>query len=163
MDDNERRGNLALAPTGGFLGAVIGGVLWARFITQLSPPLSGVLTASIGIFCGLGVMLVSRERNWITGLTAAIFTVFGIFLGEYLQIRWYFISQIAEKLMEQNKGLGKEAAEEIARVQREGYSTWDIITDRVKNNIVSYIGTVLIGFLTAYSKTIYRFIGTKRK
>lgn len=159
MNEHEKTGNLALAPTGGILGAVIAGAVWAKFITRLSPPLSGILTALIGVLCGLGVMLASRERNWITGLTAALFTIFGIVLGKYLEVRWNFIPHLTQQLMQQNEGLSREAAERIAKVQREGYSTWELIRQRtVKRNFVSYAGTVVIGFLTAWSKTIYRYV-----
>lgn len=163
MNKYKKSGNLALAPTGGIVGAVIGGAMWAKFITQLSAPLSGILTALIGVFCGLGVMLASRERNWITGLTAAIFTIFGILLGKYLQLRWNFVPHLTQQLMQQNEGLSREAAEKIAKVQREGYSTWELIRQQtLKRNLFSYAGTVVIGFLTAWSRTIYEFINKAR-
>jgi len=159
MDKHRQSGNLALAPTGGILGAVIGGVLWAKFITQLPAPFVGILTALIGVFWGFGVMLASRKRNWITGLIAAIFTIFGILLGEYLEMRWNFVRHVTQQLMQGNEGLSRETAEKIAKIQREGYSTWELMRQRtVKSNLVSYVGTVIIGFLTAWSRTIYGYL-----
>jgi len=158
---NEKIGNLALAPTGGILGAIIGGVLWAKFISQLPPPFVGILTASIGLFCGLGVMLMSKERGWIPGIIAAIFTIFGILLCEYLYIRWNFISQVTEQIMQQHEGITRETALEYAKIQRSGMSTRELIIQRVRNNLFPYIGTVIIGFLTAWSHTLYGLLRRK--
>ncbi len=66
--------NLVLAPTGGLFGAVIGGVLWAKYI-QWTGQTGGWVAIAIGILTGLGVLLISRSRRISVSLIAALFAI----------------------------------------------------------------------------------------
>ena len=87
--------NAFVAPFGGLLGAMVGGVLWAKYI-QWTGHTAGFIAIGIGVFIGTGMLLTSSrslERDartmWLVVSTAAaLFAILGIFIGKYLDVQW---------------------------------------------------------------------------
>ena len=79
--------NAVIAPFGGFLGAILGGVLWAKYI-QWTGHTAGFVAIGIGVLTGVGVLLTSSrslsqdaKTTWrLAGIGAALFAIFGIFI-----------------------------------------------------------------------------------
>ncbi len=129
--------NALMAPFGGLFGAVIGGVLWAKYI-QWTGRTAGFIAIGIGVLTAVGILLtgsrsLSRdaETMWrVISVVAALFAVFGIFVGKYLDVHWNAVSQIAEQLRQENN-ISLEQAMPIATVVFKGQSVWELMQSRV--------------------------------
>lgn len=136
--------NAVTAPFGGLLGAVIGGLFWAKYI-QWTGRTAGFIAIGIGVLTGLGILLTSSrslapdaQTLWrIISVAAALFAVFGIFVGKYLDVQWNAVSQIAELLREENN-MSLEQAMPIATVVFKGQSIWELMQSRMSRIDVLY-------------------------
>ena len=125
--------NAFIAPFGGLLGAMVGGVLWAKYIQW-----TGHIAIGIGVFTGAGMLLTSSrslERDartmWLVVSTAAaLFAILGIFIGKYLDVQWNAVAQIAEQLRHENN-ISLEQAMPIATVLFKGQSVWELMQARM--------------------------------
>ena len=125
------------APFGGLLGAVIGGVLWAKYI-QWTGRTAGFVAIGIGILTGVGILLTSSrsltqdaETMWrVVSAAAALFAILGIFIGKYLDVQWNAVAQIAEQLRQENN-ISLEQAMPIANVLFKGQSVWELMQSRM--------------------------------
>ena len=125
-------------PLGGLIGAILGGILWAKYI-QWTGNTAGFIAIAIGIFTGAGTLLVAamahRNENtdipWhLVSIAAALFAVIGIFIGKYLDVQWNAVAQITEQLM-QEQHLSHEQAAPIAKTVFKGHSVWELMRDRL--------------------------------
>ena len=97
--------NTVIAPLGGLLGAILGGVLWAKYI-QWTGHTAGFIAIGIGLLTGVGILFTSsrcleREARtmWrVISIAAVFFAILGIFIGKYLDVQWNAVAQIAEQL-----------------------------------------------------------------
>ena len=129
--------NAVTAPFGGLLGAVIGGVLWAKYI-QWTGRTAGFVAIGIGVFVGIGILLTSSrslshdaETMWrVVSVAAALFAILGIFIGKYLDVQWNAVSQIAELLRQENN-ISLEQAMPIATIVFKGQSVWELMQSRM--------------------------------
>lgn len=129
--------NTVIAPFGGFLGAMIGGVLWAKYI-QWTGHTAGFIAIGIGILTGAGMLLTSSrslpqelKRTWhLVGIGAALFAIFGIFVGKYLDVQWNAVAQIAAQLRQENN-ITLEQAMPIATTLFKGQSVWELMQSRM--------------------------------
>lgn len=125
------------APFGGLLGAVIGGVLWAKYI-QWTGRTAGFVAIGIGVLTGVGILLTSSrsltqdaETMWrVVSAAAALFAILGIFIGKYLDVQWNAVAQIAEQLRQENN-ISLEQAMPIATVVFKGQSVWELMQSRM--------------------------------
>ena len=125
--------NAFVAPLGGLLGAMVGGVLWAKYIQW-----TGHIAIGIGVFTGAGMLLTSSrslERDartmWrVVSTAAALFAILGIFIGKYLDVQWNAVAQIAEQLRHENN-ISLEQAMPIATVLFKGQSVWELMQARM--------------------------------
>ena len=125
--------NTLVAPLSGLLGAIVGGVLWAKYIQW-----TGHIAIGIGVFTGAGMLLTSSrslERDartmWLLVSTAAaLFAILGIFIGKYLDVQWNAVAQIAEQLRHENN-ISLEQAMPIATVLFKGQSVWELMQARM--------------------------------
>ena len=53
--------NTLVAPFGGLLGAMVGGVLWAKYI-QWTGHTAGFIAIGIGVFTGAGMLLDKQPQ-----------------------------------------------------------------------------------------------------
>ena len=128
--------NLA-APIGGLMGAVIGGVLWAKYI-QWTGRIDGVIAIGIGVLTGVGILFTSsrcieREARtmWrVVSIAAAFFAILGIFIGKYFDVQWNAVAQIAEQL-NQEHNISMEQAMPIATTVFKGQSVWELMRARM--------------------------------
>ena len=129
--------NAFIAPFGGLLGAMVGGVLWAKYI-QWTGHTAGFIAIGIGVFTGAGMLLTSSrslERDartmWrVVSTAAALFAILGIFIGKYLDVQWNAVAQIAEQLRHENN-ISLEQAMPIATVLFKGQSVWELMQARM--------------------------------
>ena len=129
--------NAFVAPFGGLLGAMVGGVLWAKYI-QWTGHTAGFIAIGIGVFTGAGMLLTSSrslERDartmWrVVSTAAALFAILGIFIGKYLDVQWNAVAQIAEQLRHENN-ISLEQAMPIATVLFKGQSVWELMQARM--------------------------------
>ena len=130
--------NTVLAPIGGFLGAVVGGVLWAKYI-QWTGHTAGFIAIGIGMLTGAGILFTSSrslpqdapKTTWrIVGIGAAVFAILGIFIGKYLDVQWNAIAQIAEQLRQENN-ISLAQAMPIATTLFKGQSVWELMQSRM--------------------------------
>lgn len=127
-----------IAPLGGLIGAIIGGIIWAQYI-QLTGYTGGFTAIGIGFFSAIGMLLTGShvfetesKQHWVLlSLGAAIFSILGIFIGKYLDVQWNAISGIAEQLIASEPLLSEEAARSIAETQYSGASKWELMKDRM--------------------------------
>lgn len=145
--------NAILAPIGGFLGAVIGGVLWAKYI-QWTGHTAGFIAVGIGLFTGCGMLFTGSRcferdagRIWYAvGGGAAFFAILGIFIGKYLDVQWNAVAQIAAQLSQENS-MSLEQALPIATTVFKGQSVWELLGSRMSRIDLLYcIGAALIAF-----------------
>jgi hypothetical protein len=129
--------NTVIAPLGGILGAIIGGVLWAKYI-QWTGHTPGFVAIGIGVLTGAGMLLTSSrslsqeaKTTWrVVGIGAAVFAILGIFIGKYLDVQWNAVAQIAEQLREENN-ISLAQAMPIATVLFKGQSVWELMQSRM--------------------------------
>ena len=129
--------NAVIAPFGGLLGAVLGGVLWAKYI-QWTGHTAGFIAIGIGILTGAGMLLTSSrslsqdvKTTWrLVGIGAAFFAIFGIFIGKYFDVQWNAVAQIAEQLSQENN-MSLQQAMPIATTLFKGQSVWELMQQRM--------------------------------
>ena len=129
--------NALTAPFGGLLGAVIGGMIWAKYI-QWTGHTAGFIAIGIGILTGGGMLLTSsrsltqnaRTMWHVVSAAAALFAIFGIFIGKYLDVQWNAVPQIAEQLRQENN-ISLEQAMPIATTLFKGQSVWELMQSRM--------------------------------
>ncbi len=129
--------NALVAPFGGLLGAIVGGVLWAKYI-QWTGHTAGFIAIGIGVFTGAGMLFTSSrslERDagtmWrVVSVAAAFFAILGIFIGKYLDVQWNAVAQIAEQLRQENN-MTLEQAMPIATTLFKGQSVWELMQARM--------------------------------
>ncbi|MYF97675.1 hypothetical protein F4212_00860 [Candidatus Poribacteria bacterium] len=127
-----------IAPFGGLIGAVLGGILWAKII-QWTGSNWGFVAVGIGVLAGIGMLLTCSRaidphetRHWImVSIGAALFAIMGIFVGKYLDVRWNAITQMTEQIIAEEPLLSEEAATSIAETQYSGSSKWELIKERM--------------------------------
>ena len=161
MSSNKQKWiHLALAPTGGLFGAVIGGVLWAKYI-QWTNYTSGAVSIVIGILVGLGVILTSRSPRTSVGLIAALFAVFGILVGKYLDVKWNAPKDRIVGIIQKHEDIPPEYAENIAKMyeasESEG-STWKLMKIRMqKVDLLFAFAAATFAFYVARSRFLHQF------
>ena len=129
--------NTVITPLGGLLGAILGGVLWAKYI-QWTGHTAGFVAIGIGVFTGAGMLLTGTrglsqdtKATWrVVGIGAAIFAILGIFIGKYLDVQWNAVAQIAEQLQQENN-ISLEQAMPIATTLFKGQSVWELMQTRM--------------------------------
>ena len=129
--------NTVIAPLGGLLGAILGGVLWAKYV-QWTGHTAGFIAISMGVFAGAGMLLTSTrslpqhaKASWrIVGIGAAVFAILGIFIGKYLDVQWNAVAHIAEQLRQENN-ISLEQAMPIATTLFKGQSVWELMQTRM--------------------------------
>jgi len=127
-----------IAPFGGLIGAVLGGILWAK-ITQWTGSNWGFVAIGIGVLAGIGMLLTCSRaiepdeiRHWMmVSVGAALFAILGIFVGKYLDVRWNAVTQMAEQIIVEEPLLSEEAATSIAETQYSGSSKWELMKARM--------------------------------
>ncbi len=127
-----------LVPMGGMIGAIFGGVLWAKSI-QWTGSIAGFAAVGIGVLTGIGMVLTSSQsvdplgrKQWlILSMGAAFFALVGIAIGKYLDVRWNAITQMTEQIIANEPLLSEEAATQIAETQYSGSSKWELIRGRM--------------------------------
>lgn len=145
--------NTVIAPFGGFFGAVLGGVLWAKYI-QWTGHTAGFVAIGIGVLTGAGMLLTSSrslpqdtKTTWrFVGAGAAVFAIFGIFIGKYLDVQWNAVAQIAEQLSQENN-MSLQQAMPIATTLFKGQSIWELMQQRMSPIDLLYgAGAAFIAF-----------------
>ncbi len=129
---------IVIAPLGGLIGAILGGVLWAKYI-QWTGNTAGFIAIGIGLFTGIGMLLTcsgtiepTEKRHWLmVSIGAAVFAVIGVFIGKYLDVQWNAVTQITEQIIESQPNLSDEAATSMARTVYSGSSRWEHMKDRM--------------------------------
>ena len=129
--------NTVIAPLGGLLGAILGGVLWAKYI-QWTGNTAGFIAIGIGVLTGVGILFTSsrcleREARtmWrVVSIAAACFAILGIFIGKYLDVQWNAVTQIAEQLSREHN-ISMEQAMPTATIVFKGQSVWELMQARM--------------------------------
>lgn len=129
--------NTLIAPFGGLFGAVLGGVLWAKY-SQWTGHTAGFIAIGIGVLTGAGMLLTSSrslsqdaKTTWrLVGIGAAVFAIFGIFIGKYLDVQWNAVAQIAEQISQENN-MSLQQAMPIATTLFKGQSVWELMQQRM--------------------------------
>lgn len=158
-----------LAPIGGFIGAVFGGILWAKYI-QLTGNTAGFIAIAIGVLTGIGMLLTGSraidpddQRHWIIlSIGAAVFALVGIAIGKYLDVRWNAITLIAEQLVINEPLLSEEAATSMAETQYSGASKWELMRPRmdVFDIFFSAVAVFAASFITSNKRVRKYFTKT---
>lgn len=128
---------IIIAPLGGFIGAVLGGILWAKYI-QWTGNTAGFIAIGIGLFTGIGMLLScsgaiesNQKKQWLmVAIGAAVFSVIGIFIGKYLDVQWNALTQMTEQFM-QERNLSIEQAKPYAQNWYSGSSKWELMRNRM--------------------------------
>lgn len=129
--------NNLTAPMGGLIGAVIGSVLWAKYI-QWTGRIDGVIAIGIGVLTGVGILFTSSRclepearTMWrVVSIAAAFFAILGIFIGKYFDVQWNAVAQIAEQLSQEHN-ISMEQAMPIATTVFKGQSVWELMQARM--------------------------------
>jgi hypothetical protein len=129
--------NTLVAPFGGLLGAMIGGVLWAKYI-QWTGRTAGFIAIGIGVLAGVGILLTSSRclardarTMWrVVSAAAAFFAILGIFIGKYLDVQWNAVAHIAEQLSQEHN-ISIEQAIPTATIVFKGQSVWELMQARM--------------------------------
>ena len=128
---------IIIAPLGGLIGAILGGILWAKYI-QWTGNTAGFVAIGIGLFSGIGMLFTcsgtiepNEKKHWLmVSIGAAVFAVIGIFIGKYLDVEWNALTQITEQLM-QEQNLSTEQAKPYAENLFHGLSKWELVRNRM--------------------------------
>ncbi len=159
-DTQQNSGHIALAPLGGLIGAVIGGVLWGKYI-QWTGFTAGWVALAIGILTGLGVLLMGRTRKISVSLVAALFAIVGILLGKYLDVRWNAPQEQMVAIIDAQKGIPPDYAKSIAKTieaSESGGSTWKLMRRRMEwFDLIYYAASAFVAFRIVQSKFLHRF------
>ena len=126
------------APLGGLIGAVLGGILWAKYI-QWSGNTAGFVAVGIGALTGIGMLLTcsraidpDEKSHWLMiSIGAALFAIMGIFVGKFLDVKWNAVTQMTEQIMAEEKLISDEAATSLAETVYSGSSKWELMKDRM--------------------------------
>ena len=129
--------NALVAPFGGFLGAIVGGMLWAKYI-QWTGRTAGFIAIGIGVLTGIGILITSSRclardarTMWrVVSVAAALFAILGIFIGKYLDVQWNAVAQIAEQLSQEHN-ISIEQATPTATTVFKGQSVWELMRARM--------------------------------
>ena len=129
---------IIIAPLGGLIGAILGGVLWAKYI-QWTGNTAGFVAVGIGALTGLGMLMTcsnaiepNAKKHWLmVSIGAAVFAVIGIFIGKNLDVQWNAVTQITEQIIESQPNLSEEAATSMAKTVYSGSSKWELMRDRM--------------------------------
>ena len=129
--------NALVAPFGGFLGAIVGGMLWAKYI-QWTGRTAGFVAIGIGVLTGIGILITSSRclardarTMWrVVSVAAALFAILGIFIGKYLDVQWNAVAQIAEQLSQEHN-ISIEQATPTATTVFKGQSVWELMRARM--------------------------------
>ena len=151
--------HLPFAPLGGLIGALLGGALWAKYI-QWTGLTAGWIALAIGIFTGIGVLLVGRSRQISISLVAALFAVIGILLGKYLDVQWNAPQTVTIAIIEkhdtpsdESEGIGK-----MVETRESGLSVWRLMRQRMEwIDLLFYVVSAYIAFRVSYSRRLYHF------
>ena len=156
---NRSSTNAVLAPTGALLGAIIGGILWAKYI-QWTGMTAGWVALVIGLLTGIGVVLTSRSRRIVVAITAAVFAILGILAGKYLDVRWNAPS--TADIIEAQPDMPPEYAQSIAKMvesSEAGNSTWKLMRMRMEwFDLIYYAVASFVAFRIAFSKRLHRLL-----
>ena len=160
MSNTDRvAGNIVLAPTGALLGAIIGGIIWAKYI-QWTGLTAGWVAIAIGLLTGIGVVLTSRSRRISIALVAVLFAILGILLGKYLDVRWNAPQTVG--IIETHEDIPPEYAQSIAKMyeaSEAGGSTWRLMRLRMEwFDLLYYAVAGFVAFRTAYSKRLHQLL-----
>ena len=159
------------APLGGLIGAILGGILWAKYI-QWTGYTAGFTAIGIGLLTGIGMLLVGKttfeaesKKQWLLlSVGAAIFSIVGIFVGKYLDVRWNAIMGLTKQILANEPLLSEEAATFIAKTQYSGNSKWELMKDRMEwFDIVYGAIAVLVAFYITYNPRVRNIISKLRK
>jgi len=156
---NHFSANAILAPTGALLGAIIGGILWAKYINWTGMT-AGWVALVIGLLSGLGAVLTSRSRRVAIASVAVVFAIIGILLGKYLDVRWNAPRTVG--IVEAQPDIPPEYAESIAKMveaSEAGNSTWKLMRMRMEwFDLIYYAVASFVAFRTAYSKRLHQLL-----
>ena len=156
MDDRYKSPrHLPFAPLGGLIGALLGGALWAKYI-QWTGLTAGWVALAIGIFTGIGVLLVGRSRQISISLVAALFAVVGILLGKYLDVQWNAPQTVMVAIIEKHD----TPSDQPTMVETTGYdaSVWQLMRRRMEwIDLLFYVVSAYIAFRVSYSRRLYHF------
>ncbi|MBI1927110.1 hypothetical protein HYR99_23070 [Candidatus Poribacteria bacterium] len=163
----QHSGYIALAPLGGLIGAVIGGVLWAKMSSGKFPYIqwtgftAGCVALAVGTLAGFGVLLTGRSRKISVSLVASLFAIISILFGKYLDVRWNALPEITVGIIDAHKDIPPDYAESIAKTveaSESGGSTWKLMRRRMAwVDLIFYIGATYIAFRIVHSKSLHRF------
>lgn len=151
--------HLPFAPLGGLIGALLGGALWAKYI-QWTGLTAGWVALAIGIFTGIGVLLVGRSRQISISLVAALFAVAGILLGKYLDVQWNAPQTITVAIIEKYDTPSDQPEGTNKMVETSGYgpSVWQLMRQRMEwIDLLYYVVAAYIAFRISYSRRLYHF------
>ena len=158
-DTNRSSPSIILAPTGALLGAIIGGILWAKYINWTGMT-AGWVALVIGLLTGLGAVLTGRSRRVVIASVAAVFAIMGILLGKYLDVQWNAPSTVG--IIEAEPDIPPEYAESIAKMveaSEAGNSTWKLMQMRMEwFDLIYYAVASFVAFRTAYSKRLHQLL-----
>lgn len=150
----------ALLPTVFLSTAILGGVVWALY-THMTGRYAGIVSILIGLLCG-GTILIAAgppRSMWIP-LGAALSALLGFLLGKYLDVQFNFVAEVARQLIAEQPGLTKPSAEQIARLQREGATTWELMRQRFAwQDLASVCVAVFVAFRVASSSWVAGWLG----
>ena len=88
-------GRLPLAVGASFIGALVGGAIWAGIVYVTDYEL-GIVAWVIGILVGFSATLFTEERSVRLGLIAAAMAVIGILIGKVLIVKWAMAPELAK-------------------------------------------------------------------
>ncbi len=156
---------IVTAPFGGLVGAVLGGILWAKYI-QWTGSTFGFIAVCIGAFTGIGMLLTcvnaidaDEKMHWLlVSIGAAIFAVIGFFVGKYLDVHWNAITQLTEQYM-QEQNLTEEQAKPIAETIFSGSSKFELMKNRMEwFDLIFGTTAVIVAFYITFNPRIRKII-----
>ena len=140
---------------GGLIGALLGGALWAKYI-QWTGLTAGWVALAIGIFTGIGVLLVGRSRQISISLVAALFAVVGILIGKYLDVQWNAPQTVTVAVIEEQGGPSDQP--KLVETREYGASVWQLMRQRMEwIDLLFYVVSAYIAFRVSYSRRLYHF------
>ena len=147
--------HLPFAPLGGLVGALLGGALWAKYI-QWTGLTAGWIALAIGIFTGLGVLLIGRSRQIAISIVAALFAIAGILIGKYLDVQWNAPQTVTVAVIEEHSGPSDQP--KLVETREYGASVWQLMRQRMEwMDLLFYVVSAYIAFRVSYSRRLYHF------